>query len=85
MKKPKQIDVNEAPEGFYAASKIKAPTPNVCSSCDARTLCQENKDDWCLKNRCMSYDIIATGKTYSRVDKQSVFFRQLPGNNIILR
>lgn len=69
------VDKNEAPEGFYAVDKNFATTPNVCTSCDARQLCQENKDEWCLKNRCMAYEVIANGKAYSRRDKQSVFFK----------
>ena len=75
------LDKNEAPEGFYAVSKDKATTPNCCDSCDARSLCVENKEGWCLKNRCMSYDIFTAfkdgGKTYNRKDRQSVIFKHL--------
>lgn len=75
------INLNEAPKGFYAVLKStvnRETTPNVCTVCDARSLCVENKDDWCLKNRCMGYEIKAflDGNTYSREDKCSVFFRK---------
>jgi len=71
-------DANEAPEGFYAVLKDNFKIPNACDACDARKLCQDNTDEWCLKNRCMSYEIIAfkDGKTYSRNDKQSVLFKR---------
>ena len=74
------MDINskEAPEGFYAVHKEKAETPNVCVSCEARTLCQENKNDWCLKNRCMSYEVAGIdGQSYKRKDGQPVFFKRL--------
>jgi len=78
------VDVNEAPEGFYAIPKTEAKTPNVCESCDARKLCQANENNWCLTNRCMAYEITAfhDGKTYKRNDGQSVFFKRLPINNL---
>lgn len=77
-----KIDANEAPAGFYAVHKNTATTPNICASCDARKLCQLNEDDWCLHNRCMSYEIVAfkDGKTYGRKDGQSVIFKKLPDN-----
>lgn len=63
------FDVNktEAPVGFYAISKYDVHTPNVCNSCDAKKLCQENKDEWCLINRCMSW---------GRNDGQTVVFKK---------
>ena len=76
-----QINTNEAPEGFYAVLKSsvnREQTPNVCAICDARKLCAENKEGWCLENRCMSSGVVAfkDGKTYSRKDGASVFFRK---------
>lgn len=72
------VDCNEAPDGFVAVSKNDANTSNACNSCDARQLCIENKDDWCLHNRCMSYEVIAfkDGNLYGRKDKQSVIFKK---------
>lgn len=63
----KIIDKTEAPNGFYAFPKDFVETPNVCNICDAKQLCQENKDDWCLNNRCMSY---------SRKDGVGVVFKK---------
>lgn len=76
------VDVNEAPKGFYAEPKVWRDY-NVCRDCDARKLCQENKDNWCLENRCMSYEIVAfkDGKTYSRKDGQSVIFKRMGNAN----
>lgn len=70
------VDRNEAPPGFYATIKSYKGY-NICRDCDARQLCCENKDDWCLKNRCMSYEIVAfkDGKTYKRSDGKSVIFK----------
>lgn len=72
------VDASEAPAGFYAAPKSEAkPGENICNSCDARRLCQENADDWCLKNRCMSFPIVAAnGITYQRQDGRSVIFKR---------
>lgn len=73
------VDRKEAPEGFYAVHKNTATTPNICGSCDARKLCQENEEDWCLKNRCMSYEIIGSdGKSYRRKDGKPVIFKLKP-------
>lgn len=71
------VDRNEAPVGFLAELK-QYKGYNICRDCDARKLCQENKDDWCLKNRCMSYDITAEkdGKTYGRKDGKPVIFKK---------
>jgi hypothetical protein len=52
------LDINEAPPGYHAVLKSQAPTPNPCDSCDARQLCIENKDNWCMKHRCMSQEVI---------------------------
>jgi hypothetical protein len=73
------LDRNEAPQGFYAVDKKEAKTPNVCNSCDAKSLCQKNENDWCLKNRCMSYEMVAfkDGKTYKRNDGRCVIFKQV--------
>jgi len=72
------VDKNEAPDGFYAVAKNKAITPNICNSCDAKSLCNKNENDWCLKNRCMSYEMVAfkDGKTYGRKDRKSVYFKR---------
>ena len=59
------IDITEAPVGFYPILKDEVSTPNVCSSCDARQLCQDA--DWCLRNPCMSY---------RRKDKMPVVFKK---------
>ena len=77
------LNKHEAPEGFYAVLKSsvnKTIHPNVCRLCDARKLCCKNKDDWCLLNRCMSFEITAfkDNQTYSRTDGCSVFFRKMP-------
>lgn len=71
------VNEKEAPEGFIAISKNRANTPNVCASCDARSLCVANEKDWCLSNRCMSYEIEHDGKTYKRMDGQSVIFKRV--------
>lgn len=73
-----EINKNEAPDGFIAISKKEATTPNVCNSCDAKPLCQKDENDWCLKNRCMDYTIIAfkDGKEYKRQDGQSIIFKK---------
>lgn len=71
------VDRNDAPVGFFAELKVYKGY-NICRDCEARKLCQENKDDWCLKNRCMSYDIVANKdrKTYGRKDGKSVIFKK---------
>jgi hypothetical protein len=73
-----EINKNEAPNGFIAISKEEAKTPNVGNSCDAKSLCQKDENDWCLYNRCMNYPIIAfkDGKEYKREDGQSVIFKK---------
>jgi hypothetical protein len=73
------VNKKDAPVGFYAVLKTSATTPNICNSCDARMLCQENKDDWCLRNRCMDYEITAfkDGKAYKRQDGKSVIFKRI--------
>ncbi len=73
------IDAKEAPEGFFAVGKDTTSAPNACNSCDARSLCQDNEDNWCLKNRCMAYEITAfvDGQTYKRNDGKSVIFKRL--------
>ena len=50
-----KVSIIEAPEGFINLEKKYVETPNVCNSCDARKLCVENKDNWCLNNSCMSF------------------------------
>ena len=72
------VCTEDAPDGFYAISKDSVRSQNACNHCDARDLCQENKNDWCVENRCMSYDIVAfrDGKTYGRRDKKSVIFKK---------
>lgn len=74
-----EVNKHEAPEGFIAISKEQANTPNVCNSCDAKSLCQKNENDWCLINRCMPYEITAfkDGKTYGRNDKKGVYFKRI--------
>lgn len=71
------VDKNDAPVGFFATLKVYRGY-NICRDCDARKLCKGNKDDWCLENRCMSYDIVAAkdGKTYGRKDGKSVIFKK---------
>ena len=71
------VDINEAPEGFYAMLKTYKGY-NICNDCDARKLCIENKDEWCRKNRCMSIEVISDdGKTFTRKDGKSVIFKKL--------
>lgn len=69
------VNKNEAPEGFYATLKVWRGY-NICRDCDARKLCQENKDNWCLKNRCMSYSLQNSDGTYDRKDGKSVIFKK---------
>jgi len=66
---------SQIPEGFTILSKDNLPgrfgaqrNENVCNWCDARKLCQENKDNWCVKYTCMGY---------ARNDGQSVVFKRL--------
>lgn len=66
---------SQIPEGFTILSKDNLPGrfgaqrhENVCNWCDARKLCQENKDNWCDKYTCMGY---------ARNDGQSVVFKRL--------
>lgn len=71
------VDRNEAPLGFYAVAK-EYKGYNICRDCDARKLCQQNKDNWCNLNRCMSTEITdQNGITYKRKDRQSVIFKSL--------
>jgi len=72
------INIYEAPEGFLAALKPDVDY-NICTLCDARKLCQENKDNWCLHNHCMSYTTICekSGQEIKRVDGQSVIFKRI--------
>ena len=76
------VDVNHAPDGFYATLKAYARTPNICTSCDARSICQNADNDWFHKYRCMSDDAISTidGKVYHRPDGKSVMYKRLPPN-----
>ena len=64
------INTQDAPGGFVAVEKTEArpagTDANFCRWCDARALCQENKDEWCKNNPCMSY---------SREDEKSVVFK----------
>lgn len=69
------VCTEDAPDGFYAISKDSVGSQNACNHCDAIALCQENKNDWCVENRCLSYDI--DGKTYGRRDNKSVIFKKI--------
>jgi len=47
-----------APLGFEILEKSEVSAnhdDNICRHCDARKRCQENKDDWCKLNPCMSH------------------------------
>lgn len=72
------VDKNEAPVGFFAELKVYKGY-NICRDCDARKLCQENKDNWCRENMCMGYDVtsLIDGKTYGRKDGKPVIFKKL--------
>ena len=66
---------NQVPDGFTTILKDELPgragsqrNENVCNWCDARKLCQENKDGWCQKYTCMSY---------ARSDGRGVVFKRL--------
>ncbi len=65
---------NQIPEGFKTVLKKDLPrsgenrNENICNFCEARKLCQENKDGWCQKYSCMPY---------SRNDGRSVVFKKL--------
>jgi len=76
------VNINNAPDGFYATLKAYARTPNICASCDARPICQTANNDWYIKYRCMSDPMLSTidGKTYSRPDGKSVMYKRLPDN-----
>ena len=73
-----KLNEKEAPSGFYAIRK-KWRGYNICRDCDARSLCQENKDNWCIKNRCMAYDISdRNGEVIKgRDDGVSVIFKRI--------
>lgn len=73
------VDRKEAPDGFYATLKVWNGAGNICRQCEARPLCQANNDEWCLKNPCMSYGVIADkdGKIYRRNDGKSVVFKRI--------
>jgi hypothetical protein len=57
----------EIPEGFTIASKNDIKEGNICNHCDARKLCQLNKNEWCKKYPCMAY---------RRQDGKSVYFKK---------
>jgi len=82
MTNPTQLDLflhdeQDAPPGFYAEEKVYRGY-NICRDCDVRNLCIENKDNWCMKNRCMSYDVVTSeGNTYNRKDGRSVIFKRI--------
>ena len=66
---------NQIPDGFTTMLKDELPgragsqrNENVCNWCDARKLCQENKDGWCQEYTCMSY---------ARSDGRGVVFKRL--------
>ena len=75
MEKQLTLFDNQIPDGFTTLSKDDLPgrsgaqrNENVCNWCDARKLCQENKDNWCDKYTCMGY---------ARNDGRSVVFKRL--------
>ena len=72
------VNRKEAPEGFYATLKTYKGY-NICNDCDARQLCVENHNQWCFKNRCMSYEVTSNidGKVYKRNDGKSVIFKRI--------
>ena len=71
------VDKSEAPDGFYAELKVWKGY-NICRDCESRKLCQENKDDWCMKNRCMESEVITNaGRIIKRKDGKSVIFKRL--------
>ncbi len=76
QKKNGKIDKTEAPKDFIAVPKIYKGY-NICRDCDARSLCQENKDNWCRQNRCMGYEATGDdGTVYKRQDGCSVLFKK---------
>lgn len=73
------LDKYEAPDGFYA--KLKSDydwtNGNICRNCDARVLCQKNKNNWCKRNRCMSYPIVTMfEENICRKDGECVVFKK---------
>lgn len=81
------LDVNEAPEGYYA--ELKSPdgrrdTKNICRRCDWRPTCQHPDTDFLNHNhRCMSYPVVSrlTGETIARKDGCSVVFKKREVSN----
>lgn len=67
MKKP-SLNPAKAPTGFIAVAKSDIKSPNVCTECDARKLCTDNKKNWCLNNPCM---------TLRRIDGVGVVFKRI--------
>jgi hypothetical protein len=58
MKAELVLDAAEAPDGFHAVPKAginRVEKDNICRYCDARDLCQQDKDSWCRGNPCMGY------------------------------
>jgi len=76
------VDINEAPEGFYAQIK-EFKGYNICNDCDARKLCQENIDNWCIKNRCMGYEVFSKrhNRIIKRNDGKGVIFKRISETN----
>lgn len=82
----KQVDPNEAPNGFYALSKREIPEragarrdENICHFCDWRKECNDDNVTKAIHNhRCMSYGLVveATGEIVKRNDECSVIFKR---------
>lgn len=76
----KPVINTEAPDGFHAVLKSdvnREKYPNICKACDALKLCQENKNNWCENNRCMSSTVVTkTGEEIKRNDGLSVIFKR---------
>lgn len=73
------LDIHNAPIGFIAVNRNEfnfEKIGNVCRVCDARNLCQENKNNWCFNNRCTGVPVIdtSTGLEYYRPDGYNVVF-----------
>lgn len=76
---PGVIDVNEAPEGYYAALKSSVPdhVGNICRACDFRPRCPSGPVNLIdpLQN-CRGHELIGTdGKIYVRKDRCHVIFK----------
>lgn len=71
------------PDGFYTLPVRDLPrsgdnrNENICNFCDARKLCNDNKDNWCQKYRCMTSDVLLKDGSILKGRKEFVVFKRL--------